>query len=70
MASGPKGDRACPLWNVEVRQEEPITVDKLRAACKTFDVGTAVGTDGIRPRHLLHLPDESLQIPRGYPESV
>ena len=48
--------------NVEVRQEEPISLERLLAACKTFEPRTAVGADGIRPRHLLHLPEASLQI--------
>ena len=47
-----KGRPCVSSSNVEVRQEEPITVERLKAACKTFEFGTAVGTDGVRPRHL------------------
>ena len=48
--------------NVESPQDAPITLDTAKAACKSFEMGTAVGTDGLRPRHLLHLPNEGLQL--------
>ena len=60
----------CSIWskglppvaassNVEVAPD-PVTVDQIRAACKAFEPGTSVGLDGIRPRHLLLLPDAAL----------
>ena len=60
-----KGRPCVSSLNIEARQGVPITVDAFKAACTSFDIGTAVGTDGIRPRHLLHLPDVSLQILAG-----
>ena len=38
----------------------PITVDVIRAAARSFKAHTAVGIDGIRPRHLDLLPDEAI----------
>ena len=35
-------------------------MDQIRAACKAFEPGTSVGLEGIRPRHLLLLPDAAL----------
>ena len=57
-----KGRPCVSSSNGEVRQEEPISLERLLAACKTFDTGAAVGAGGIRPRHLLHLPEASLKI--------
>ena len=40
----------------------PITVAQIRKACKSFDAATAVGVEGLRPRHLLMLSDDGLAI--------
>ena len=40
----------------------PITVAQLRRACKSFETATAVGIEGLRPRHVLLLSDAGLEV--------
>ena len=48
----------CGTPKVDGCRLPPITVAQTRKACKSFETATAVGIEGLRPRHLLMRSDD------------
>ena len=48
--------------DAEAWPDEPIDQTLIARACKTFPRHTAVGVDGVRPRHILLLPEQAREI--------
>ena len=51
-----------PLQTGEAPPLPLITPQAIRKACRSFPPATAVGVDGLRPRHLLHLDVRGLTV--------